>query len=122
MCPAIDNHARCEIRVVIHFLHAKNMSAAEINCELPAVYGQNILNEGTVRQWCRRFKDGGTNVHYQERSSRPSVVSNDLVQTVDQKICERWHFTISELSCELPQISRTALCEIITVKLGCHNF
>jgi hypothetical protein len=26
---------------------------------------------------------------------RPSVVSDDLVQSVDQKICEKWQFTIS---------------------------
>jgi hypothetical protein len=39
MCPAIDNPASCEIRVIIRFLHAKNMSAAEIHCELCAIYG-----------------------------------------------------------------------------------
>jgi hypothetical protein len=31
MCPAIDNPASCEIHDVIRFLHAKNMSAAEIH-------------------------------------------------------------------------------------------
>jgi hypothetical protein len=30
MYPAIDNPANCEIRAVTHFLHPKNMSAAEI--------------------------------------------------------------------------------------------
>jgi hypothetical protein len=34
MCPAIDNLASCEIRTVIRFLHAKNMSAEEIDPEL----------------------------------------------------------------------------------------
>jgi hypothetical protein len=52
MCPAIDNPASCEIRVVIVFLHAKKVNAAEIHRELCAVYGQNIMSEGTVRQWC----------------------------------------------------------------------
>jgi hypothetical protein len=48
MCPAIDNPARCEIHTVIHFLHAKNMNAAEISRELCAtVYGQNVMSEGT---------------------------------------------------------------------------
>jgi transposase len=55
------------------------------------------MSEGTGRQWCTMFKDGTTNVHDEERSGRPSVVSDDLVQSVDQKICERRHFTISEL-------------------------
>jgi hypothetical protein len=31
MCPATDRPASCEIRAVIHFLHAKNTSAAEIH-------------------------------------------------------------------------------------------
>jgi transposase len=87
MCPATDNPAPCEIRAVIRFLHAKNMTAAEINRELCAVYGQNVMSEGTVRQWCRVIKDGRTNVHDEERSGRQSVVSDDLAESVDQKIC-----------------------------------
>jgi hypothetical protein len=59
MCPASDNSASCEIRAVIRFLHDKNMNAAEIHRELCAVYGQNVMSEGTVRQWCRMFIDGG---------------------------------------------------------------
>jgi hypothetical protein len=49
---------------------------------------------------------------------QPSAVSDDLVQSVDQTICERWGFTISELWYELPQISCTLLYEIITDRLG----
>jgi hypothetical protein len=93
MCPAIDNPASCEIHAVIRYLQTKNMSAVEIHNELYAVYGQNVTSEGTGRQWCRMFKDGRTNVHDEERSCRPSVVSDDL-QSVDQKI--------AELSCRFP--------------------
>jgi hypothetical protein len=49
------------------------------------MYGQNVMREETVRQWCRMFKDGRTDVHDEERSGRPSVVINDLVQSVHQK-------------------------------------
>jgi hypothetical protein len=58
MCSAIDNPASCEIRAVIRFLRTKNMIAAEIHRELCAVYGQNVISEGTVRQRCRMFIDG----------------------------------------------------------------
>jgi hypothetical protein len=61
MCPAIDNPASYEIRSVIRFLHAKNMSAVEIYRELCAFYGQTVLSEGTIREWCRMFKDGQAN-------------------------------------------------------------
>jgi hypothetical protein len=63
MCPVIDNPGSCEILAVIHFIHAKNMSAGEIHHELCSVYGQNVMSVGTVRRWCRLFKDGRTNVH-----------------------------------------------------------
>jgi hypothetical protein len=46
----------------------------------------------------------------------PSVVGDELVRS------ERWRFTILELSCEFPQISRTVLYETITVRLGFHRF
>jgi hypothetical protein len=80
------------------------------------------MGEGTARQWCRMFKDERTNVHDEERSGWPSVESDNLVQNVDQKISERWHFTISELSCEFPHISCTVLYEIIIHRLGYHKF
>jgi hypothetical protein len=54
--------------------------------------------------------------------SWPSVVSDDLVHSVDQKICERQRFTISELSCENPQIPCTFLYKIIIVRLCYHKF
>jgi hypothetical protein len=68
------------------------------------------------------FKDERKNFQDGEGSGLSSVVSDGLVSSVDQKICERQRFTISELSCEFPQISRTVLYEIITVTLGCHKF
>jgi transposase len=76
MCPAIHNPASCEICAVIRVLHAKSMSAAEIHRELCAVvYGQNVMSEGTVRQWRRMFRDGRTDVHDAERSGRPAICS-----------------------------------------------
>jgi hypothetical protein len=76
MCPAIDNPASCKIHTFILLLQAKTMNAAEIHYELcTAVYGQNVMSEGTVRQWCRMFKDGRTSVHDEDQSGRPAVYS-----------------------------------------------
>jgi hypothetical protein len=76
------------------------------------------MSEGTVRQWCRIFKDGWTYVHDEEPRGQPFVVSDDLVQNVDQKVCERRCFTISEFSCKFPQISHAVLYKIMTVRQG----
>jgi hypothetical protein len=48
-------------------------------------------------------------------------VNDDPVQSVDQKICERQHITVSELLCEFPQISYTLLYEIIAVRPSYHK-
>jgi hypothetical protein len=48
-------------------------------------------------------------------------MSDELVQSVDKKICERSHITISEPSREFPQISCTVLYVIITVRLCYHH-
>jgi hypothetical protein len=75
VCPANDNPASCETRAVIGFLHAKNMSAAEINRKLYAVCGRNVMSEGTVRQWRRILKHGRTNFHDEEGSLPPAICS-----------------------------------------------
>jgi hypothetical protein len=65
------------------------------------------------------FKNGRINVRDEERTAQSSVVSDD---PVDQKICETRVITISELSCEFPQISRTVLYEVIIVMLCYDKF
>jgi hypothetical protein len=92
------------------FFMLKTWNAAEIHSELCTVYGQYV-SEGILRQWCRMFKDGRTDVHDEEGSDRRAIFS-DFVQSVDQIICESQCLTISE--CEFPPISRTLLYEIIT--------
>jgi hypothetical protein len=61
------------------------MNAVEIYHELCMVNGQNVKSEGTVGQWCKMFRDGQKNVHNEERSDQPSVVNDNLVQSVDEK-------------------------------------
>jgi hypothetical protein len=52
------------------------MNAAEIHRELcAAVYGQNVMSEGTLRQFCRVLKDGGTDVHDEERNGQLAICS-----------------------------------------------
>ncbi|GFV37211.1 HTH_48 domain-containing protein [Trichonephila clavipes] len=76
MFKTIDQPADCEIRSVIRFLTAKNVSAAEIHRQ---ICGPNAMSSSKVRKWVRAFKDGRENVHDEPRSSRPSVITDDLV-------------------------------------------
>ncbi|GBM47856.1 hypothetical protein AVEN_91841-1 [Araneus ventricosus] len=76
------------------------------------------MSEGMVRKWIRAFKDGPTNVHAEERSGPPSVITEDMLQKVDLKVCENRRFTISFLSNEFPQDSRCVLYGILTEHLN----
>ena len=113
MCAAINNPASWEVRAVIRFLLARNNNAAEIHGQLREVYGRNVMSDSKVRQWCYFFKEGRTNVHDEECSGRPSVITDDLAEKVNTTIRGNRRVTISELSLEFPQVSRSVIYDIV---------
>jgi len=111
-----ENHAACEMRSAIRFLNAKNTKPNEIHCQLCDVYGEHVMSSSAVRRWVRLFNEGRENVHDDPWSGRPSVVTEDLVHSVEEKIRENRRFTITSLSLHFPQISRSLLHEIVCDK------
>jgi hypothetical protein len=59
------------------------------------------------------FNEGRENVYDDPRSGLPSVVKEDLVRAVEEKIQENRRFTNSSLSLHFPQISRPLLQDIV---------
>jgi transposase len=118
MAATIDAPAKCELRSVIRFLQAEGRSAAEIHRRMSKVYGENFMSDGSVREWCRKFKEGRTDVHDEGGHGRKSVATVGLVERVDQVVRGKRRFTISELSEEFPEISRSALYTIVSKDLG----
>jgi len=53
-------------------------------------------------------------MHDEARSGRPSLVNDDLVCKVNERVCNNRSFTIPDLSLHFPQISRTLLYDIIS--------
>ncbi|GFV36632.1 HTH_48 domain-containing protein [Trichonephila clavipes] len=117
MFETIDQPADCEIRSVIRFLTAKNVSAAEIHRQISDVYGPNAMSSSKVRKWLRAFKGGRENVNDEPRFGRPSVITDDLVNVVDEKICKGRQFTISTSALEFPNVGRTTLHKVVSEKL-----
>jgi len=60
------------------------------------------------------FSEGQENVHDEARSGRPSLVNDDWVRRVNERLCDDRRFTISDLSLHFPQISRTLLCDMVS--------
>ena len=114
MFKAIERPADCEIRSVIRFLGARNVKPADIHRLICEIYGENAMDDVMVRKWVRKFNEIRDNVHDEPRSSRLSVVRDDLVRAVEAKFREDRRFTTSSLSLHFQQISRTVLYEIVT--------
>src|SRR5215475_12225246 len=118
MFKTIEGAAGCEIRSVIRFLNARNVLPSEIHHQICQVYGDNAMSDGMVRKWVQMFNEGQENVHDEARSRRPSLVNNDLVHKVNERVCDDRSFTISDLSLHFPQISGTLLYKIVSSHLG----
>ena len=61
MFKKIENAASCEVRAVIKFLNARNVRPCDIHRQLKEVYGDNVMDESSVRRWCRNFNLGREN-------------------------------------------------------------
>jgi len=118
MFKTIERAADCEIRSVIRFLNARNVLPSEIHHQTCQLYGDNATSDGMVRKWVRMFNEGRENVHDEALSGRPSLVNDDLVCNVNERVRDDRHPTISDLSLHFRQISRTLLYDIVSSHLG----
>jgi len=109
MFKTIEGAADSEIRSVIRFLNARNVLPTEIHLQICQVHGDNAMSDGTVRKWVRMFNEGRENVHDEAQSGRPSLVNDDLLRKVNERVRDDRCFAISDLSLHFPQISRTLL-------------
>ena len=114
MFKTIEGATDCEIRSVIRFLNARNVLQSGIHRQICQVYGDNAMSDGMVRKWFRTFNEGRENVHDEVRSGRPSLVSDDLVRKVNERVRDDRRFTISDLSLHFPHISRTVLYDTVS--------
>jgi len=94
----------------------KSERPAEIHKQTVAVYG-NAMNRQNVTKWCLEFSEGRTDVHDEQRSDRPSFISDDLLQVTEGEIRANRRVTIRELPHIIPEVSKTTSHESVTEKL-----
>ena len=78
------------------------------------MYGDNAMSDGMVRKWVRTLNEGRENVHDEARNGRPSLVNDDLVRKVNERVREDRRFTVSDLSLHFRPISRTLLYDTVS--------
>lgn len=59
-----------------------------IHRQICEVYRENAMSGLMVRRWVRQFNEELNQVHDENRSGHPSVVSDELVRAVKEKIKE----------------------------------
>jgi len=72
------------------------------------------MSNGMVRKWVQMFNERRENVPDNAQSGCPSLVNDDLVRKVNERMRDDRRFTISDLSLHFPQISRTLLHDIVS--------
>jgi len=118
MFKTIEGAANCEIRSLIRFLNARHVLTIEIHHQICQVYGDNAMSDDMVRKWIRMFNEGRENVHDEARSLCPSLLNDDLLRKVNERVREDRRFTVSDLSLHFPQISSTVSYDIVSSHLG----
>lgn len=92
MAVSVPNPAKCEVHAVIHFLHAKGETTAEIYSQHISVYG-GILWIGKIL-WTQ---NGRCDVRDEVRSGRPCVVTDEIVQMIEEIIQTNRNLTSNKL-------------------------
>jgi len=88
MFKTIEGAADCEIRSVIRFLNSRNVLPSEIHHQICQVHGDNAMGDGIVRKWVWMFNEGREDVHDEAQSGRPSLVNDDLVRKVNERVSD----------------------------------
>jgi len=114
MFKTIEGAADSETWSAICFLNARNVLPSEIHHQICQVYGDNEMSDSMVRKWVRRFYEVRENVHDKARSGLPSLVNDNLVRKVNERVRDDRRFTISDLSLHFHQISRTLFYDTVS--------
>jgi hypothetical protein len=72
--------------------------------KIVAVYG-DIMYQQNVMKWCSKFSEARTDVHDEQRSARPSLISDDLLKNIEGEIYANQHRMIRELHHIIPEVS-----------------
>jgi len=76
------------------------------------------MNRQNGMKWCSELSEGRTDVHDEQRSGRPSLISDDFLQEIEVDIRANRRVTIRQLHHIIPEVSKTTIHEDVTETLG----
>ncbi|GIY78641.1 histone-lysine N-methyltransferase SETMAR [Caerostris darwini] len=104
MARRLENWSRLEVRAVIRFLWAKNMSSFDIHSQIVEVHGKEAMSIQNVAKWCRSFQSGRQDVESRNmagsgRASSSTTETNTA--RVEEMIQNDRRVTLREILSEL---------------------
>jgi hypothetical protein len=57
-------------------------TTVEVYNEVKTAYCANAMNRTSLFKWCHEFKNGHTSVYDDQRSGRPSIVTEEIVEKI----------------------------------------
>lgn len=115
MACVIAEYSKCEVRAVIRFLQAEGVNQSEIHRRLEGVYGPKVLSRKEVSVWCKKFKDGRTDLidDPEKNRGRPRTSHTDEnCSIVEGLIREDRRIKVREIE-EMTGIPKSCVHEII---------
>ena len=85
--------------------------------EVKTAYGDKVMNRKSVFKSYHKFKNSRMSVHDDQRSRRPSIVTDEIMEKIENALRHDRRLTVNELSALFPQISRSLLHKTITKTL-----
>jgi hypothetical protein len=76
------------------------------------------MNRQNVTKWCHGFSEGRTDVQDEQRSDRPSLISDDILQGNEGDIRANRRVKIRELHHIIPEVFKTTIHEAVSEKLS----
>jgi hypothetical protein len=76
------------------------------------------MNQQNVTKWCCKFCEQWTDVHDEQRSGGPSLISENLLQRTEGEIHANQCGMIRKLHHITPEVSKSTIHEAVTEKLG----
>ena len=113
-----------QYRSVIRFLFMRGKTLQEIVAELNAGYGLESPSLSTVKRWFNEFKRGRTSVFDEEKSGRPSEISENVTEKLQEIVKQERRITTRELTSRL-NVSRGTVNTLLSsfgIKKICSRF
>ncbi len=94
--------------------HSEGKAPVQIFIEVvKTVYGDKVKNCTSEYKWCCEFKNSRTSAHNDQRSERPSIVTDELEEKIDNVLRDNHRLMPDELPVKFPKIFRSLLHETI---------